>query len=504
MSLLGIDLGTSGCKAAVFSEEGELLASAYTEFDAAHPQPGYAELDPIQVWEMVKRLIQQVCSKTDARTIRALSVSSMGEAVVPVRLSRQILGPSLFNFDRRGEEFLPELRAAISDERLYQINGNLLGNQYSLTKLMWVKRHWPAIYDRADLFLHWSGFIEFMLGADPALDFSLANRTLLLDLDHECWSEELFAMAGLDAAKLPRLVPSGTVVGYIAGAISRELGLPPGIAIVAGAHDQNANAVGCGAIEAGQAVFGMGTFICITPVYSHRMDPARMIAQGLNTEHHAAPGQYVSFIYNQGGALLKWYRDTFAAAEKQAAAAAGRDVYAELLCEMPEGPGNVLVLPHFMQTGPPDFISDSSGVMAGLKLETTRGEILKGILEGASFYLKECVDALPAAGIAIQNFRAVGGGSKSDAWVQLSADILGVLFVRPRISEAGTLGAAILAGVGVGVFRNVAEGVAAMVKFERTFEPNPAQMPLYLRKYEQYKQLWPLLRNYLKAVSNRN
>ena len=504
MSLLGIDLGTSGCKAAVFSEEGQLLAAAYTEFDAVHPQAGYAELDASRVWETVKQLIQQVCSRTDARLIRALSVSSMGEAVVPVRLNHQILGPSLFNFDRRGEEFLADLRAAISDERLYRINGNLLGNQYSLTKLMWVKRHWPEIYDQADLFLHWSGFIEFMLGADPALDFSLANRTLLFDLDRECWSEELFASAGLDSAKLPRLVPSGTVVGSVAGSIALELGLPAGIAIVAGGHDQNVNAIGCGAIEAGQAVFGMGTFICITPVYAHRMDPARMIAQGLNTEHHSVPGKYVSFIYNQGGALLKWYRDTYAAAEKSVAAATGRDLYADLLREMPEEPASVIVLPHFMQTGPPDFISDTSGVMVGLKLETTRAEILKGMLEGASFYLKECVDALPAAGIDIQNYRVVGGGSKSDAWIQLSADIFGAPFARPSISEAGTLGAAILAGVGAGAFQNAAQGVAAMVKFERTFEPDLAKRSLYLEKYAQYKQLWPLLGNYLKTVSRRD
>ncbi len=367
------------------------------------------------MWQTVKRLIRQAGAQADARTIRALSVSSMGEAVVPVRLNREILGPSLFNFDRRGEEFLPGLRAAIPDERLYAINGNLLGNQYSLTKLMWVKRHWPEIYERADQFLHWSGFIEFMLGAEPALDFSLANRTLLFDLDRESWSQELIASAGLDGAKLPRLVPSGTVVGTMSASVARELGLPPGIAIVAGGHDQNVNAIGCGAIEAGQAAFSMGTFICITPVYAHRMDPARMMAQGLNTEHHAAPGRFVSFIYNEGGALLKWYRDTFAAAEKQAAAVTGRELYADLLREMPEGPSDVLVLPHFMQTGPPEFISESSGVMVGLKLETTRGEILKGMLQGASFYLKECVDALPAAGIAIQDYRAVGGGSKSDS-----------------------------------------------------------------------------------------
>jgi len=493
MSLLGIDVGTSGCKAAVYAEDGELLAAAYAEYDIRHPQPGYAELDALEVWGIVQRLITQVANSS----VRALCVSSMGEAVVPVTIGLQVLAPSLLNFDRRGEEFLAELSEKLPPRRLYPLNGNTLGNQYSLTKLLWIQRHQPAIYEQADLFLHWSGFIAFMLGAEPAVDYSLANRTLLFDLDRGDWSPELLALSGIDGAKLPRVVPSGTIVGTLSAGVARAVGLPAGIPIAAGAHDQNANALGCGVVEEGQAVYGMGTYTCITPVYRRRIDPALMLARGLNTEHHAVPGRYVSFIYNQGGALLKWYRDTFAALEKQQAAATERDLYAELIREIPAQPSPLLVLPHFIPTGPPDFISNSAGVLLGLKLETTRGEILKGILEGSVYYLKECVDTLPSAGIQIRDFRAVGGGSKSDAWVQLSADIFGVPFVRPRVTEAGTLGAAILAGLGAGVFQSVEQGVAQLVRLERTFEPDPARAAGYAANYERYKLLWPLLKGFL-------
>jgi xylulokinase len=140
-------------------------------------------------------------------------------------------------------------------------------------------------------------------------------------------------------------------------------------------------------------------------------------------------------------------------------------------------------------------------VMVGLKLETTRGEILKGILEGSTYYLKECLDALPATGIRISNFRAAGGGSKSDAWVQLCADILERPFVRPRITEAGSLGAAILAGVGLGLFPGVEAGVEAMVQLERSFEPDPARTKGYLRRYEQYRQLWPMMKDFLREIN---
>jgi xylulokinase len=499
MSLLGIDVGTTGCKAAVFSEEGRLIAVAYEEYDVRRPQPGWAELDAVDVWERVKRTTAQAVAHAGTDTVRALAVSSLGEAMVPVTAQGQVLGPSILLFDARGEVYLEGLGRALTDERLYRINGNTLGNNYGLTKLKWIKEHQPDLYARADKFLLWGSFVAFMAGAEALVDYSLANRTLLFDVDRRDWSDELLAWAGLDRAKLPGTVPSGTIIGRVSERIAGELGLPPGVAIVAGAHDQCANAVGCGAIQDGQAVYGMGTFICITPTFSQRREPAVMIERGLNTEHHAAPGKYASFIYNQGGSLVKWYRDTFAAVERRQAQAAGRDIYADLIAEIPPEPSSILVLPHFTQTGPPQFISDSCGVMVGLRLETSRGDILKGILEGTTFYLKECIESLPATGIAISDFRAVGGGSKSDAWIQVCADIMGRPFVRPKVTEAGALGAAIIAGVGAGVFSSFESGVEAMVQLERTFEPDAHQQQLYAGRFEEYRKLWPWLRDYKLA-----
>jgi xylulokinase len=497
LSLLGIDVGTTGCKTVFFSEQGKILASAYAEHEIQHPQPGYAELDALHVWKVIKQLITRVVAQAGSHSVRAVSVSSMGEAVVPVTFNREVLAPSILNFDRRGEEFLKGLREKIKDEHLYQINGNTLGNNYSLTKLLWIKQHQPEIYSKADQFLHWSGFVSFMLGADPVVDYSLANRTLLFDLNKTDWSEELIGLTGLDRSKLPRPVPSGTLIGKVNPELAGELGLPGGVEIVAGAHDQNATAIGCGVIQEGQAVFGMGTFTCITPVYRQRKEPLLMLARGLNTEHAASPGSFVSFIYNQGGALLKWYRDTFGAADKKLAAADGKDIYTELVGEIPETPSDIFVLPHFMQTGPPEFIANSSGVILGLKTETKRGEILKGLLEGDAFYLKECIDTLPSAGIQIREYRVVGGGSKSNAWIQLNADILGAPFIRPVITEAGALGAAITAGVGTGIFASFEEGVDAMVNLERSFEQEPRKQAHYIRRYEHYKHIWPLMKDFL-------
>ena len=501
MNLLGIDVGTTGCKVALFSLQGEMLASAYSEYNFQSPQPGWAQLDSAAIWEAVKTAIRSVTAGGVGAEISAVSVSSLAEATVPVSEDRQILGPSLLNFDIRGEEFLTELSALLPNERLYPINGNTFGNQYGLTKLKWIRAHQPELYDRTYKFLSWGDFIAFMLGADARVDYSLANRTLLLDIHTGDWSDFLLDVAGIDRSKLPATVPSGTVIGTVAAHIAAELGLPPGVQIVSGTHDQCAIAVGCGVVDPGSTVYGMGTYHCITPVFASLPDTQAMIALGLNTEHHAIPGRYVCFIYNQGGALVKWFRDTFATLEHHLAEAEGRSVYTALLAEIPAEPSSVLVLPHFAPTGPPRFITDSAGVMAGLHLGTQRGEVLKSIIEGVAFYLKELVDSLPATGIKIDNFRAVGGGSRSDAWVQTCADIFGLPFTRPVITEAGALGAAIIAGVGSGIFKNHAEGVAAMVKLERTFEPNLARHARYQRRYQYYQRLGPLMADYLRELS---
>ncbi len=502
MSLLGIDVGTTGCKAAVFSEEGQLLASAYEEYDVHRPQPGWAELDAAEVWEKVKRTIRAAVSHTARDAVRALAVSSLGEAMVPVTADRQILGPSIVaNFDMRGEEYIERLRGVLTDESFYRINGNTPGINYGLPKLMWIKEHQSDLYRQAHKFLLWGSFVPFMLGAEPVVDFSLVNRTLLFDIGQEAWSDEILELAKLDRAKLPDTAPSGTVVGTVSERVADDLGLPSDVSIVTGAHDQCATAVGCGVIEEGQAVYSMGTFMCITPVFGQRRQPAVMIERGLNTEHHAVPGKYVSFIYNQGGSLVKWFRDTFAAAEHRQAQETGGDIYAQLIAEIPERPG-VVVLPHFTITGPPAFISDSCGVIAGLRLETSRGDILRGILEGITFYLKECVASLPPTGIEIADFRAVGGGSKSDAWIQVCADIFGRSFVRPTVTEAGALGAAIIAGVGCGVFPSFEAGIGAMVSLERTFEPHPQRQALYEDQFEKYRRLWPLMGEYLRDLAS--
>jgi xylulokinase len=494
MSLLGIDVGTSGCKAAAYGVGGGCIASAQREYPTVHPRPGWAELDSRLVLARVKEVIAEVASKTGHDPVTALCVSSMGEAMTPVGRDGQALANSILQVDIRGTGYAQRLEADFGREAFYAINPNIPGPNYSLPKLLWLRDNEPALFGNTWKFLLWGDLVSVMLGAEPVTSFALANRTLLFDIRKEAWSEPLLAWSGIDAARLPRPVPSGTVAGEVRADVAAELGLPAGVKIVVGAHDQCCGALGAGICTAGKAVCGMGTVECITPVYNGIPPAATMLPLGLNVEHHVVPGLYLSFLYNQSGSLVKWFRDTFAADMQ------GEDVYGALLREMPEAPSRLLVLPHFEMTGAPDFIADSAGVIAGLRTGTERGEILKAIIEGAAFHFVEGLDALRGLGIDLSEFIATGGGAKSAAWLQIKADIYGVPFVRPQITECGALGAAILAGCATGVFNGPAEGIALFVARDRVFEPNAARHEQYREMRAKYRQLYPAMRGLLAEL----
>ncbi len=494
MSLLGIDVGTSGCKAAAYGTGGGCVASANREYPTVHPRPGWAELDSRLVLARVKEVIAEVAAQTAHDPITALCVSSMGEAMTPVARDGQAQANSILQVDIRGTEYALRLEADFGREAFYAINPNIPGPNYSLPKLLWLRDNEPALFNSAWKFLLWGDLVSFMLGGEPVTSYALANRTLLFDIRKEAWSEPLLKWSGIEAECLPRPVPSGTVAGEVRDDVAAELGLPKGVKIVVGAHDQCCGALGAGICTGGKAVCGMGTVECITPVYDGIPPAETMLPLGLNVEHHVLPGLYLSFLYNQSGSLVKWFRDTFAADLR------GDDVYGALMGEMPEAPSRLLVLPHFEMTGAPNFITDSAGVIAGLRTSTERGEILKAIIEGAAFHFVESLDALRGLGMDMSEFIATGGGAKSAAWLQIKADIYGVPFVRPKVTECGALGAAILAGCATGVFNGPAEAVIRFVARDRIFEPNMSRHAHYREMHAKYRQVYPALKGLLTEL----
>jgi xylulokinase len=480
MLLMGIDVGTTGCKVAAFSVDGTLRGLDYTEYDIERPHPGYAELNAREIWSAIEATIARVTQRSaDHGTVQAVSVTSMGENLVPVDNSREVLGPSILNIDQRGAEFVPQLRDRLSDYELYRINGNVWGNQFSLPKLMWIREHQPRLYERAAKFLHWGSFVLHKLGGEAMIDYSLANRSLLFDINTCDWSNTLLEIGGIDRDKLPTAVRAGTIAGTVSVGAAAATGLPAGTPLVVGTHDQCANALGCGVVEDGMALYGMGTFPTIAPVYSGGVDTAVMVENSLNTEHHAVPGKFLSFLFHMGGSSVKWFREQFGS----------NSTYDELFSEMPDTVAPVLVLPRFAPMGPPRYEPHASAVVEGLTLESSRGDLLRAIVEANTMALKVLVEQLPRAGIAVESYVAAGGGSKSDRSVQIAADILGKPIVRSGVVEAGALGAALLAGIGTGHYRDAREAVETASTLGVAFDPDTTRMKQYEEVFSLYKEL---------------
>jgi xylulokinase len=411
----------------------------------------------------------------------------MGEAVVPLDDRNRILDNAILSSDTRGSEYVQELAAAFPQETFYRTNPNILGPNYALPKILWLRDHRPEVYRRTARFVLWGDMPAVMLCGHHVTSFALANRTLLFDIHSETWSEPLLRHARLSPDVLGRTVRSGTVAGTVSETAARRLGLPRGVQVVVGGHDQCCNSLGAGIREAGHAVCGIGTVECITPTYDRIPDARTMLEAGLNVEHHLLPHLYVSFLYNQAGSLVKWFRNTFAAAES---ADPNVQVYELLDSELPEAPTRLAVLPYFEMTGPPAFVGDASGAILGLKTSTTRGEILKAIMEGETLYFGQALETLTTLGVGTTQFVATGGGARSDPWLQIKADILGVPFARPTITEGSVLGAAMLAGLATGEFASADEAAEMFVVVDRVFEPDPERHAFYREKQALYNELF--------------
>jgi len=495
MSLLGIDVGTTGTKAVAFDHAGHPLASAYKEYPLYSRQRGWMEVDPHEVAAAVKHVIGAVAAKTKSDPISALSVSAMGEAAVPVARDGRYLAHVQVSLDERTAAYPDWWRERIDTAEVFRISGHEIYSIYTLPRTQWIKQHWPEVYRDTWKFLCFQEFVFYLLGAEPITDYSQAARTMGFDVRKKEWSERLFSIAGLDVEKFPKAAQSGTIVGKVSPKVAGELGLPPGVTCVTGGHDQPCNALGAGILTGGSAVYGTGTVDCITPAFDGFVDSKEFIENNLACYPHTVPGKFCSVAYNStGGNLLKWYRDTFAAEERRIAEREGVDPYELILRDLPDGPSPVMVLPHFTVTGTPWFDTNSRGAILGLKLTTSRQEIVKAIIEGTTFEMKLNLDALRRSNVPVERIRSTGGGAKSRLWNQLKADMLGVPVATLQTSEGGSLGTAMLAGVATGVYASLEEAVATIIREQDHFEPRQDMVERYNERFALYRQLYPSLK----------
>ncbi len=493
MKTAGLDIGTTGCKLTVFDEQGRDLGKAYRDYPVRRQVSGH-EIDISVVMDSVYAVIREMTAQYP--DIGGIGVTSFGETFVMTDAQGSPLHTAMLYTDPRGAEECAELVKKLGAESIARISGLAPHEMYSISKIMWLKKHQPEVYRAAKHIFLIGDYVAWHLTGAAQIDYSLATRSMAFDIGRLTWSEEILDAAGIDMSLLSRPVPTGTVAGCVTKLAAERTGLDPACRIVTVSHDQVAAAVGAGAFDGATAVDGAGTVECLTPIYDSLPDIAVMSKGYFSVVPYVIPGKYVAYAFSYtGGALIQWCVNTFAGAEQEEARQQGISVN-RLLEERykKQEPTGMLVLPHFAGAATPYMDTGSRGAILGLTAGTTLPEIYRACMEGVAYEMRLNYDALADSGIHFTKLHATGGGAKSKVWMQMKADILNLPITALKTSDAGTVGSAMLTGVAVGTFRDLEEAAAVMVQQRETYDPDPQRHEQYMRVYERYRKVYHAVR----------
>jgi xylulokinase len=491
MSLMGVDVGTTGVKAVIFNESGKQLATAYEEYPLHFPFPGASELDSKGVIEAALRVIGKAAGEVKSiDPVKCIGIASQGEAFTPVAADRQVIGNAMTSSDCRAEPHVRPWSDQFGPEKLYQITGHTPYALYSLFKLLWIKNHQPEVWQKAWKYLFFEDLIAYALTGETKVDYSLAARSMLFDIRTKKWSDEILGALELDVSKLPEPVPSGCIIGTIKPGTARQLNLDSSVTVSVSGHDQPVGALGCGAATPGVASYSIGTVECICPAADRLILNKELMNANLASYPHVLSDTYTTVAFNPtGGSGLRWLRDNIAVEETNEARKAGEDPYDRIVAAVSDVPSELVLLPHFGPTGTPHFDSQAAGVLFGITLATKRGDVIRAFLEGITYEIKLNLSVLADSGFKLNELRVVGGGSKSATWMQIKADILGFPLTTMRVTEGTCMGAAILAGGGTGLL-NPAKTSTDWATPIRTFSPRAKFKKAYEERFMIYQDIY--------------
>jgi len=506
--LLGIDVGTTSVKAAVFDPEGLCLGSSRRDHSLQTPAVDHVELDATTYWDATCAVVRQALAAADLadQGVEGIGVSSQGETVIPVDAAGHPLHPALVWLDNRAHSEAQYLREQLGD-RVYAHTGiPEVNSTWTACKVAWLQKNRPRVFQAAHKFLLVQDFIVHHLTSQFVTDGAVACTTLLYDIvAHEWWPQALEA-AGLKSDQLPRISRPGTVAGPLTRQAADALGLRPGIPVVLGGMDQSTGAVGAGNIAPEMVSETTGGALAIqATVPRPDVDPTGHIPVYV----HSAPDQYLFVpVCDTGGMALQWFRDTFGAIECEQAAREGRNAYellTQLASRVPPGSDGLLMLPHLTGAFSPEYNPDARGVFYGFTLFHGKPHFARAVLESVAYMLRRNLELIAKAGVEASELRATGGGARSRLWRQIKADVCGLPVVTLRYDDTALLGDAILAGVAIGLFPSLDEAVRGMVTTAERLDPIPEHIIPYGRAYRNYCQLNdaldPLFRQQFSAVS---
>ncbi len=495
---LGIDIGTSGTKALIMDAKARVLATATSEHGISAPKPGWSEQDPDEWWSATVKATKAVIKKAgiDGKKIDGIGLSGQMHGLVITDDAGKPLRPSIIWNDQRTARQAEQIESKVGGaKKLISLVGNPAMTSYTLTKLLWVRENEPKIYDRIRHMLLPKDYIRLRLTGEYVGEVADMSGTLMLDQKKRDWSKPILSKFEIDRDILPPVLESHEVTGTVTAEVARKLGIAKGTPVVGGGGDQQSGAIGNGIVRAGLASATMGTSgVVFVHSREYRTDPEGRI----NTYCASVKGEYCMFgcMLSTGGSF-QWYRNVLGQAEIARARKQKVDPY-ELLTEQaeqaPAGCEGLFWLPYLTGERTPHADPYARACWIGIHSRTTRNELVRSVMEGATFAMNDAVQLLKELGVRMREIRLSGGGARSGFWRQMQADIYGQKCVTINAEEGPAYGVALLAAAGTGAFKDVREACKAGIKVTREIKPNPKAKRRYGKLYEQFTRLYPALK----------
>ncbi|WP_324716595.1 xylulokinase [Carboxydochorda subterranea] len=495
--LIGCDVGTTGTKTLLVDEQGHVLARSLDEYPLLAPRPGWAEQEADDWYRATVQGIRKVVAEAGIRPQDVAGISFSGQMHGSVFLDREgrVIRRPLLWCDVRTADEVRAINETVGRARMIDLAGSPAMEGFTAPKVLWLRRHEPGHFERIATVLLPKDYVRFRLTGERAAEVSDAAGSAMFDIEKGEWSKELLDVVGLRPEQLPPVLRSVDVAGKLTARAAEETGLVPGIPVVAGGADNACGAVGAGVVRSGRAhvsIGSSGVVVSFAPV------PSRDPGGRVHTFNHAVPGAwYVMGVMLAAGLSLRWVRDELGQAERAVQEATGIDAYELLTREAsrsPAGARGLWFLPYLNGERTPHADPYARGVWFGLSSAHRRADLIRAVLEGVAFGLRDSLEVLQEMGVEVSQLRAIGGGGKSALWRQIQADVLGIPLARLNVDEGPAYGAALIAGAGVGVWSDVAEAADAVVKVNETIEPDPQRSATYEASYRIFRELYRVLR----------
>ncbi len=502
--IIGIDCGTSGTKTVLFHQDGTPVASAASEYPMYQPKNGYAEQDPQDWKQAMITTIQMVMAKSGVKKedVKGIGISGQMHGLVMLDKENKVLRHSIIWCDQRTAAEVEEMNHLVGREKLVEITANPPLTGWTAAKILWVKNNEPAIYEKCAHILLPKDYLRYILTGEYATEVSDASGMQLLDVPNRCWSDELLRAFEIDPSWLGKVYESCEVTGTLTKEMADVLGLCAGTIVVGGAGDNAAAAVGTGVVEDGKAFTTIGTS---GVVFAHTSDIAIDQKGRVHTCCAAVPDTWHVMGVTQGAGLsLKWFRDNFCMTEKETAKLMGVDEYYlmdQQAEQVPVGANRLIYLPYLMGERTPHLDPDARGVFFGLSAIHTRRDMLRAVMEGVAYSLRDCVEVFREMGVGVSDMMACGGGGASPLWRSMLADLYNCEVKTVASKEGPALGAAILASVGAGLYSSVPEACQMIVKTDKRQQPIAENVPVYDSYYQLYHSIYPALKESFARLS---